>query len=214
MKKLLKLLVWIGASIVLFILITNIWVVSSTCNLIFDLEDIPENDVALVLGTSKRTVDGIANRFFVERMNAAAGLYENRKIRHLLVSGDNSSKYYNEPRDMLNALGELNVPERDISLDFAGFRTLDSVVRSQEVFGQNSITIVTQKFHCYRSLFIADKFGIKAVAYSADKGGSIGVNLAIREVLARSFAVADLYVFQRRPKFLGEKIRLEINSEH
>ncbi|MEP1093526.1 MAG: ElyC/SanA/YdcF family protein [Cyclobacteriaceae bacterium] len=210
MKKLLRFVLWAGVSVVLFILITNIWVVSSTSGLIYSLEKIPSNDVALVLGTSKRTIDGISNRFFVERMNGAADLYENDKIRHLLVSGDNSSKYYNEPRDMLNALGDLNVPERDISLDFAGFRTLDSVVRSKEVFGQNAITIVTQKFHCYRSLFIAKKFDIDAIAFAADKDSSIGINLAFREILARSFAVADLYIFQREPKFLGEKIELEI----
>lgn len=210
MKVIARLLFWLGISILLFILVTNIWVVSSTSRLILAIEEIPQNDVALVLGTSKRTNDGSPNRFFVERMNAAAVLYDSKKIRHLLVSGDNSSKYYNEPRDMLLALGDLNIPARDISLDFAGFRTLDSVVRSKEVFGQKTITIVTQEFHCYRSLFIANKFGINAVGYAADEGRSIGINLAVREILARSIAVADLYIFQREPKFLGEKIQLEI----
>ncbi|MEQ9403783.1 MAG: ElyC/SanA/YdcF family protein [Cyclobacteriaceae bacterium] len=210
MKKIIKLFTWSAVSVVLFILITNIWVVSSTADNIYSEEDIPGNKVALVLGTSKRTIDGSPNRFFVERMSAAAALYGKDKVRHLLVSGDNSSKYYNEPRDMLNALGDLNIPDKDITMDFAGFRTLDSVVRSKEVFGQDSITIVTQQFHCYRSLFIANKFGIKAIAYSADKDQSIGLSLAFREILARSFAVADLYIFQRKPKFLGEEIELEI----
>lgn len=210
MKGIARAIFWIGISVLLFILTTNIWVISSTAKYIRNIEEISNNDVALVLGTSKRTVDGRPNRFFVERMNAAANLFERKKIRHLLVSGDNSSKYYNEPRDMLEALGDLNIPEKDISLDYAGFRTLDSVVRSKEVFGQKTITIVTQEFHCYRSLFIARKFGIKAEAFAADKGGSIGMNLAIREILARSIAVADLYIFQREPKFLGEKVQLEI----
>ena len=210
MKALFRAFFWIAISVALFILATNVWIISSTGDQIYEKDDIPGNDVALVLGTSKQTIEGRPNRFFVERMNAAADLYEKRKIKHLLVSGDNSSKYYNEPRDMLKALGDLSVPENDISLDFAGFRTLDSVVRSKQVFGQESITIVTQKFHCYRSLFIANKFGINAVAYSADKDNSIGLNLAFREVLARTYAVVDLYIFQSQPKFLGEKIQLEI----
>ena len=191
-----------------FILITNIWVVASTKHLIFDELSLPKSKVGLILGTSKRTGDGRPNRYFVERMNAGANLFNASKIDHLLVSGDNSSKYYNEPRDMLNALGDLNIPAKNISMDFAGFRTLDSVVRSKEVFGQDTITIVTQQFHCYRSLFIAKKFGIRAVAYAADKDQRIGGMLALREIIARSFAVADLYIFQRKPKFLGEEIQL------
>lgn len=210
MKVLFKIFFWALISLALFILITNVWIIGSTSDLIYDEDNIPKNDVALVLGTSKKTNDGRPNRFFVERMNAAADLYQQQKIKHLLVSGDNSSKYYNEPRDMLKALGDLSVPEGDVSLDFAGFRTLDSVVRSKEVFGQNSITIVTQKFHCYRSLFIAKKFGINAVAFTADRGSAIGLNLAFREVLARTYAVVDLYIFQSQPKFLGEEIKLEI----
>ncbi len=209
MNRLIKIAATFIAFMIVFVLITNLWVVNSTEDQIY-LSDIPANDVALILGTSKNTSDGQPNRFFKERMNAAAKLYEERKVKHILVSGDNRTEYYNEPRDMLQALGNLNVPEEDISLDFAGFRTLDSVVRSKEVFGQETITIVTQEFHCYRSLFIANHFGINAVAFSADDGGSIGLNMAFREVLARSYAVADLFIFQRQPKFLGEEIELDI----
>jgi len=208
-KRLLKFGVWAGISVVLFILITNIWVVTSTRNLIFNLQEIPASEVALVLGTSRRTSEGIPNKFFVGRMKGAVDLYQSEKIKHLLLSGTRVPNY-NEPNDMFKALGELGVPSKHISLDTAGFRTLDSVVRSKEVFGLNSITIVTQKFHCYRSLFIAKKYGIKAVAYSVDEGGSIGFNLAMREVLARSYAVIDLYIFQSKPRFLGEKIELDI----
>lgn len=209
MKSIIKVFVGLGLSGLLFVLITNIWVVSSTSDLIYAKDDLPKNDVALILGTSKGSSNN-PNRFFVQRMNAAAELFASHKIKHLLVSGDNSSKYYNEPRDMLQALGDLDIPEKDISLDFAGFRTLDSVIRSKEVFGQDSITIVTQEFHCYRSLFIAKKSGLSAVAFSADDGGPIGLALAVREILARSFAVADLYIFKREPKFLGEEIQLDI----
>lgn len=210
-KRILKIIGGIGLSLVLFVLFTNIWVVTSSKNLIYTLEEVPSNDVALVLGTSKRTSSGGANRFFAERMSTAAELHRLRKVKHILVSGDNGSQYYNEPRDMLKALGDLNIPDTVISLDFAGFRTLDSVVRSKEVFGQQEITIVTQEFHCYRSLFIANYYGIKAVAVSADNGDYIGFNLATREILARTIAVLDLYVFQRSPKYLGEQVELKIH---
>ena len=197
-RKLLRLGIWTSITLFLFILGTNIWVVQSTKELIYDPLQVPTNKVALVLGTSKRTSEGKPNRFFVERMETAASLHLDSKIQHILVSGDNRTRYYNEPRDMLHALGDLNIPETDVSLDFAGLRTLDSVIRCKEVFGQSEVTIVTQEFHCYRSLFIARYFDMDAVAVSADDGGPIGNTLALREVLARTIAVLDLYVLQRK----------------
>lgn len=210
-KKIAKVFAWFVFSILSFVFVTNLWVIQSSKSKIYSLTDAKKNDVALVLGTSKRTSSGGENRFFKERMSTAASLHEQGSIKHILVSGDNGSKYYNEPIDMLNALGDLNIPDTVVSLDYAGFRTLDSVVRSKEVFGQNQLTIITQEFHCYRSLFIADFFGIEAVAVSADDGGPIGMTLATREVLARTMAVLDLYVLQRKPKYLGEKVELVVN---
>ena len=210
LRKLIRLGIWISVTLFLFVLGTNIWVVQSTKEYIYDAANSPVNNVGLVLGTSKSTSDGKPNRFFVERMNTAASLHANEKIKHLLVSGDNRTKYYNEPRDMLKALGDLNIPEEHVSLDFAGLRTLDSVIRCKEVFGQKKVTIVTQEFHCYRSLFIAHHFKMDAIAVSADDGGPVGNALALREVLARSFAVLDLYVLKRQPKHLGEKIVLPV----
>ncbi|MEM0939439.1 MAG: ElyC/SanA/YdcF family protein [Bacteroidota bacterium] len=198
-------------TIFLFILGTNIWIIHIAKNNIYDLSNVPFNEVALVLGTSKLTSSGKENRFFKERMYTVAALHRQGSIRHILLSGDNGSKYYNEPVDMLNALNELEISDTVVSLDYAGFRTLDSVVRSKEVFGQESITIVTQEFHCYRSLFIAKYFGINAVAVSADDGGPIGNLLAIREVFARTMSVLDLYILQRKPRYLGERIELIIN---
>lgn len=211
-RKLLRLGIWPSITLFLFVLGTNIWVVQSTKNLIYDPLRVPKNEVALVLGTSKRTSEGKPNRFFMERMETAASLHMDSKIKHILVSGDNRTRYYNEPRDMLQALGDLNIPEEDVSLDFAGLRTLDSVIRCKEVFGQNEVTIVTQEFHCYRSLFIARYFDMDAVAVSADDGGPVGNTLALREVLARTIAVLDLYVLQRKPKYLGEKVTLPITD--
>ncbi|MEP5791772.1 MAG: ElyC/SanA/YdcF family protein [Cyclobacteriaceae bacterium] len=202
----------VGLVIVLtgvLILGLNFWIVSSTQDQIYyNLNDVPPKRVALLLGTSKRTVAGGTNKYFKERMEAAAGLYHRGVIEHIIVSGDNRTVYYNEPRDMLNALKELGVPEGAITLDYAGFRTLDSVVRAKEVFGQTELMIITQDFHCYRALFIANFHELDAVAYAADNKDQLPTMLALREILARGKAIVDLYVFNQEPKFLGDKENL------
>ncbi|WP_258097530.1 SanA/YdcF family protein [Marinoscillum pacificum] len=202
----------IGVLIVLvgvLILGLNFWIVSSTQERIYyNINDVPPKRVALLLGTSKRTVEGGTNKYFAERMKAAADLYHRGVIEHIIVSGDNETVYYNEPRDMLNALKELGVPEGSITLDYAGFRTLDSVVRAKKVFGQDDVIIITQDFHCYRALFIADHHELNAVAFSADNKDQLPFNLALRETLARAKAVFDLYLFDQKPRFLGEQEEL------
>ena len=202
----------IGVLIVLvgvLILGLNFWIVSSTQERIYyNINDVPPKRVALLLGTSKRTVEGGTNKYFAERMKAAADLYHRGVIEHIIVSGDNETVYYNEPRDMLNALKELGVPEGSITLDYAGFRTLDSVVRAKKVFGQDDVIIITQDFHCYRALFIADHHDLNAVAFSADNKDQLPFNLALRETLARAKAVFDLYLFDQKPRFLGEQEEL------
>lgn len=187
----------------------NFWIVSSTQERIYyNINDVPPKRVALLLGTSKRTVEGGTNKYFAERMQAAADLYQRGVIEHIIVSGDNQTVYYNEPRDMLNALKKLGVPEGSITLDYAGFRTLDSVVRAKKVFGQDDVIIITQDFHCYRALFIADYHQLNAVAFSADNKDQLPFSLALRETLARAKAVFDLYLFDQKPRFLGEQEEL------
>ncbi|WP_421878478.1 SanA/YdcF family protein [Marinoscillum sp.] len=206
MIRIIKIVGIVITAVGLLVLGLNFWIVSSTQDQIYySLNDVPPKRVALLLGTSKRTVEGGTNKYFKERMEAAAELFHRGVIKHIIVSGDNRTVYYNEPRDMLNALKELGVPEGAITLDYAGFRTLDSVVRAKEVFGQDDLMIITQDFHCYRALFIANYHGLNAVAYSADNKDELPYMLAIREILARSKAVFDLYVFDEKPKFLGEE---------
>lgn len=171
--------------------------------------EVPTNDVALVLGTGKTTKRGYTNLYFKYRMQAAAQLYKSGKVQHLLLSGDNHTKGYDEPTDMRNFLIELGVPASAITLDYAGFRTLDSVVRAKEVFGQQSITIVSQRFHNERALFLARKHGIDAVALNAkDVPKQYHRYGMVREVLARTKAMLDVYVLHTDPKFLGEPVTI------
>ena len=180
------------------------------------IHDVPPNDVALVLGTAKTTSRGSANLHFNQRIQAAAALYRSCKVRHLLVSGDNHKAGYDEPTDMRDALVAAGVPAGAITRDYAGFRTLDSVVRAKLVFGLNRCTIVSEEFHCPRALWIARHEGIEAVAFAAPDLQSARWTLRVkaREYLARAWCGVDLYVLHRGPKFAGppEPILLTSNS--
>lgn len=192
------------------VLLLNLWVLAAVSGKTYDqIDEIVYSDVALVLGTS-RSVNGVdENPYFTYRIEAATALYFSGKVKHILVSGDNSSMHYNEPRDMRHALIERGVPDSCITMDFAGLRTLDSVVRSHKIFQQKRVTIVSQEFHNYRALFIAQYYGLDAVAYNAStpKGA---YKITWREYLARPKALLDLYILGTQPKFLGDKITIRV----
>ncbi len=195
----------------LIILLGNIWIVQQSKAIVFDsINDLPNKDVGLVLGTSNRLVNGNTNLFFKYRVEAAAELFKQEKIKHIIVSGDNSQTNYNEPRKMYQALVKLDIPDNCITLDYAGFRTFDSVVRCKEVFQQNDFTIISQEFHNYRAAYIAKYFGINAVAYNAKTVISQTRRPYNREYLARLKALLDVHILKTKPKFLGEKINIPI----
>ncbi|WP_346983414.1 ElyC/SanA/YdcF family protein [Chryseobacterium sp. POE27] len=168
--------------------------------------DLPAVKTALLLGTSKTLNNGFPNAYFYNRINAAVELYKSGKVHYIIVSGDNSRKDYNEPEDMQFALMEHGVPKDKIFLDFAGFRTLDSVVRAKEIFGQNKVIIVSQKFHNERAVFLARKYGMEAFGFNAeDVNKYAGLKTNMREYLAKAKAYWDL-IFGIEPKFGGDKV--------
>ena len=191
------------------VLAIYMWVEWSTkANRLQALEESIEPRVTLVLGTAARLVDGRENLYFSGRMDTAAELYHAGKVLHFILSGDNSRQSYNEPEDMRQALLKRGVPDSLITLDFAGFRTLDSVVRSQKVFQQEKITIISQGFHVARACFIARQKGIDAQGYEAPFITLSWWKLLLRESMARVKMVLDLYIFQTGPKYLGPPITL------
>ena len=178
-----------------------------------DLDQLPACDVGLVLGTSARLKDGRANLHFEGRMDAAAALYRAHKVKHLLVSGDNRRSNYNEPAQMRAALIKRGVPDAAITSDFAGFRTLDSVVRAQQVFGLQRCIIITQRYHNPRALEIARAKRLDAWGYCAPGAGfANSFKTVCREALARTFTILDLYVWHRQPHFLGRLEPISVAS--
>ena len=224
MSKKKKLLI-ISASTVLVIAVgaLSTWGFIVYCNRVIgnygefccsEVEKLPERDVALLLGAAKIAPSGKPNAFFQNRIEAAAKLYHAGKIRHIIISGDNSRKSYNEPQDMKDALMEKGVPETAMTLDYAGFRTLDSVVRCKEIFSCSRITVISQRFHVERALYIAAKCGIDAIGFAADDTPWKWLNERNwrREKYARTAAWLDLNILKRSPRFLGEKISLPLHS--
>jgi SanA protein len=169
--------------------------------------EVPKCEVALVLGCSRLLSGKWENRYFNYRIDAVTELYEAGRVEHILVSGDNSRTEYDEPSDMKAALMERGIPEDRIHCDYAGFRTLDSVVRAKEVFKQDRIVIVSQEFHVQRALYLAQQKGIEAYGYPArDVEGEGGRKTKLREELARVKAVLDVKFLGTDPKFLGEPV--------
>ena len=183
-------------------------VVKDTSTQIFaDVAHVPYNKVGLLLGTAKYGNKGknVVNDYYQYRIDAAVALYMAGKIDYIIVSGDNSP-YYNEPVLMRNDLIARGVPAKRIIMDNAGFRTLDSILRCRDVFGQSSFTIISQEFHNQRALYIANHKHVKAVAYNAKDGDEI-VDVAIREKLARVKMMIDL-AFNKQAQVYGEHVEI------
>lgn len=178
----------------------------SAADVSYNIADVPAAKTALLLGTGKTLSNGMPNAYFYNRIKAATDLYKSGKVQYIIVSGDNSSKDYNEPEDMQFALVQQGIPQDKIILDHAGFRTLDSVVRAKDIFGQTKLTIISQKFHNERAVFLAQKNGIQAFGYNAeDVNKYAGLKTNLREYLAKAKVYWDL-ILGVEPKFGGEKI--------
>ncbi|KFC24751.1 vancomycin high temperature exclusion protein [Chryseobacterium sp. FH1] len=202
-------LIFFGLS-VLFVLYANYTIdYEAEDNVTSDIGNLPNEKVGLLLGTSKILANGKPNPYFVNRIKATAELYHAGRIQNIIASGDNSRKNYNEPEDMKNALIKLGVPADKIYEDFAGFRTLDSVIRAKEIFGQESFIVISQRFHNERAIYLAHKNGITAYGYNAkDVDKEAGFKTNVREKFARVKVFWDFF-FGVEPKFGGEKILIK-----
>lgn len=207
--KFLKIILVLFIILGIIIISNNYWYVHNAKDRVYSkVKEVPKNKVGLLLGTSKYLAKGRINLYYAHRIDAAVALYKAGKIEYILISGDNGSAYYDEPTTFKNDLIKRGIPEDKIVLDFAGFRTLDSVVRAKEIFGQHSYTIISQQFHNERAIFLADRFEVDAIGFNAkDVGRRYGFKIKAREVFARAKSSIDV-LFNVKPKYLGEKIKI------
>lgn len=209
-RKYLKFLILLVSIPLLLIVLCNFIIHTSAEEKTFsNVDEIPKNRVGLVLGTSKKLINGQANPYYTFRVEATVRLFEAGKIDYILVSGDNATIYYNEPSTIKKDLVKHGVPKERIFLDYAGFRTLDSMVRAKVVFGLDSVTVISQKFHNERAIFLAEKKGLRAIGYNArDITGQQGFKVQFREYFARVKVFLDL-LFNTQPKFYGDPIEIK-----
>ncbi|MGB0850706.1 MAG: SanA/YdcF family protein [Bacteroidia bacterium] len=173
-----------------------------------NISEVPRQKVGLLLGTSKYVGSGNINLFYKYRISSTINLYKAGKIKYILISGDNSRSSYDEPTSMKEDLIAAGIPADVIYLDYAGFRTLDSIVRCKKVFGTREVMIISQEFHNRRAIYLAQANEMKAIGFNAqDIAGRYGLKTHIREYLARTKMFLDIWV-GKGPKLLGEKIQI------
>ena len=163
--------------------------------------EVPEAPVALVLGAGLNR-DGTAGVVLRDRVEKAAELYFAGKVEKLLMSGDNSTQYYDEPGAMRDHALSLGVPDEDIVLDFAGRRTYDSCYRAREIFGVEDLVVVTQAFHLPRAIFLCNAFDIEVSGVPADDANyhlSSYTYWWAREILASVYAYWDVLIAHPTP---------------
>ena len=181
---------------------------SASGKLYTETEQIPFNNVGLLLGTSRYGRKGFINPYYDYRIKATLRLLNAGKINYLVISGDNGHSDYNEPEMMRADLMKAGIDSSIIYLDYAGFRTFDSVVRLKKIFGQTSTTVISQQFHNERAIYIASQEGIDAIGFNAkDVSSKSGIRIQLREKLARVKVFLD-YWSGAEPKFLGEQIEI------
>ena len=195
-KKMLVFFLFLVVIILLIIYTCNEVIVYTTKGKLYsNVDSIPFNRVGLLLGTSKYAAGDIDNPFYDYRIDAAVKLIKSGKIKYLIISGDNGRKEYNEPASMRTDLIKQGIDSSVIYLDYAGFRTFDSIVRLKAIFGQNSVTVISQPFHNERAIYIASREGISAIGFNANNvSRRTGFITSVREKLARVKVFVDFFV--------------------
>ena len=173
-----------------------------------DVSKLPAAKVGLVFGTSDR-YKGRENKYFRYRIDAAVEVWNSGKVETLIVSGDNREEDYNEPKKMKVALVKEGVPEDRIVCDYAGLRTLDSVVRAKRIFGANKIIVISQQFQNERAIYLAQANEMEAYGFNAqDVDFKAGFKTQFREIGARVKMWLDVNYLDTKPTHLGDKVTL------
>lgn len=213
MKKIIKYLAIILVIIIAIILLINLYVKETTKKqIISETEENIENiDCILVLGA------GIwgdkPSPMLEDRLLQAISLYNNNVSSKIIMSGDHGKQDYDEVNIMKQFAIEKGVPSEDIFMDHAGFSSYESIYRAKEIFKAKKIIIVTQKYHLYRAIYIANQLGIEAYGVGSDPRQYVGATYReIREILARNKDFAKC-IFKPEPTYLGDTIPVSGNGD-
>lgn len=218
--RMLSALIKTAAAAAVIVIGLNFYVIKSTQPQINAAYDTPEDtatreevedlisispECILVLGASV-TSDGVPSPILQDRLDTAIDLYNKGVAPKLLLSGDNGQMVYNEVKAMQNYALEAGVDENDIYLDHAGFSTYESIYRAKYIFKVDSMIVVTQTYHLYRSLYGCRRMGITAMGAAADQYTYAGQEKReVREVLARDKDFVK-WIFKPQPTFLGDAV--------
>lgn len=196
--------------IITVLIIQHVVVQSARGKTYNDASRITGQHVGLVFGCDDR-FEGRENLYFTYRMDAAAALWHAGKLQCLIVSGDNRSPQYNEPLKMKQALIKRGVPAEKIVCDYAGLRTLDSVVRCKTIFNAQRCIMISQLFQNERAMYIAEAHGMEVIGFNArDVSGSGGRKTKFREFAARLMMWLDVHILDTQPKHGGPAEALPI----
>lgn len=177
-----------------------------------DIEALPTREYALVLGTAKYYPSGKPNLYYKYRLETTKQLYLANKSHFFLMSGDNQTPYYNEPKMMTQDLIQMGIASSRIKQDYAGYNTLDSILRADKVFKLSPFIIVSQRFHCERALLIAQFHDIDAICFAA-KYPEKHYKVRIREMIARTGMLVHLLA-GTQPTTLLEAQIIESNKQN
>jgi len=201
MKKLLKFLLILACVAAILVFVLRVIMIVTSRASTYDLTTVPAAQVALVPGAGI-TADDKPTLALRDRLDGAIALYKAGKVSKILMSGDNSSIFYNEPGVMTNYAIEQGIPEADIVQDFAGRRTYDTCYRAKEIFGLESVIITTQKYHLPRMVFLCEQLGLNASGIPVKQSDYLlnhYVFWNVREVLATLSAYIDIYILKPEP---------------
>lgn len=193
-----------AASVIL--ILPRVWVHFRYQSRIFWEQEAPSAPVAIVFGAGLQR-NGNPTLILRDRVETAAQLYWTGKAQKLLLSGDNSSQYYNEPKAMYEYALELGLPDSALVLDYAGLRTYDTCLRARDIFGVTQALLVTQHYHLDRALLTCDTLGLEVQGVAADRNPYPRRAFTfwwLREFPATSAAVWDLFVSPPTDVILGE----------
>ncbi|MFN3411672.1 MAG: vancomycin high temperature exclusion protein [Exilispira sp.] len=187
----------------LFIIITllllsfDLYITFSTQKFIYDdIFSLPNYQYCLLLGTSKYTVKNSINLYYKYRIESVKYLYENSKIKKIILSGDSRESNYDETKYMKKDLLRMKIPEDILIIDADGFRTIFSILNLYKKYNIDDVIVVSQRFHLERAIFIGRIFGLKLNGFAAkDIDGISKIKIQIRERGARIRLLLDLFLY-------------------